>query len=211
MADRTLVLLGDSILHNDPYTRPEPSTTDHLTRLLPDWTVRRGAVDGARMADVSSQLRQLAGRPTVAVLSVGGNDAVQHIGILSQSAKSSAEVLHQLLRIAEDFAERYEAVARAVAKQADRVVLCTIYEAPIEPPAYAELARVPLSLLNDRILRVGSRLGLDVLDLRSVCTDPADYVLQIEPSARGAAKIARAIAGLVAEKSGLGSMRVFAA
>ena len=210
MADRTLVLLGDSILHNDPYTRPEPSTTDHLTQLLPEWSVKRIAVDGSRMADIPSQLRQLSERPTVAILSVGGNDAVEHVGILNQSAASSAEVLHQLLRIAEDFASRYESVARSVAKQAHRVVLCTIYEAPLEPPVYAELARIPLSLLNDRIIRTGSRLGLDVLDLRSVCDDPRDFVLQIEPSARGATKIARAIAGLVAEDAALGSTRVFA-
>ena len=163
------------------------------------------------MADVSAQLRQLSGRATVAVLSVGGNDAVEHVGILSRPAKSSAEVLHQLLRIAEDFAERYEVVARSVAKHADRVVLCTIYEAPLEPPMYAELARVPLSLLNDRIIQVASRLGLDVLDLRSICDDPRDFVMQIEPSARGAAKIARAIAGLVSEPPALSSARVFAA
>jgi lysophospholipase L1-like esterase len=168
-------------------------------------------MDGSTMADISSQLRQLSGRPDVAVLSVGGNDAVQHVAILSRPATSSAEALHQLLAIAEDFAARYDAVARAVAKRADRVVVCTIYEAPLEPPMYAELARVPLSLLNDRIIRVGSQLGLDVLDLRTVCNDPRDFVLQIEPSARGAAKIAQAIAALVSEKEKLGSARVFSA
>ena len=211
VTNRTLVLLGDSILHNDLYTRPEPGTTDHLTQLLRDWSVRRLAIDGSKMADIKGQLRQLSERPTIAVLSVGGNDAVEHIGILTQSAASSAEVLDQLLRIAEDFAERYEAVARSVAKQAQRVVLCTIYEAPLEPPEYAELARVPLSLLNDRIIRVASRLGLDVLDLRSVCNEPRDFVLQIEPSARGAEKIGRAIARLVADDVTLGSTRIFAA
>jgi lysophospholipase L1-like esterase len=209
--ERSLVLLGDSILHNDSYTRPEPSTTDHLTRMLSDWSVTRAAVDGARMADVSSQLRHLPEPATVAILSIGGNDATEHIGLLGDSASSAAEVLRRLLRIADDFGARYEGVASSVAKHAHRVVLCTIYEVPLEPPMYAELARVPLSLLNDRIIRTASRLGLDVLDLRSVCTDPGDFVLQIEPSARGAAKIARAITEVVAEKSALGSARVFAA
>jgi lysophospholipase L1-like esterase len=163
------------------------------------------------MADIPAQLRELPERPDVAILSVGGNDAVEHVGILNQSATSSADVLGELLQIADEFAERYEGVARSVAKRAHRVVLCTIYEAPLEPPIYAELARVPLSLLNDRIIRVGCRLGLDVLDLRTVCDDPRDFVLQIEPSARGAVKIARAIAGLVADDAALGSTRVFAA
>lgn len=34
---KTLVLLGDSILDNAPYGRPEPDTTTHLQRLLPEW------------------------------------------------------------------------------------------------------------------------------------------------------------------------------
>jgi lysophospholipase L1-like esterase len=211
MANPKLVLIGDSILDNEPYTRPKPSTTDHLTRLLPHWSVTRVAVDGSTMADVPSQLRQLDGQPNVAVLSVGGNDAVEHISLLNQPASSSAEVLQQLLEIADDFAERYEAVVRSLTQKAERVLLCTIYEVQLEPAVFAELARVPLSLLNDRIIRIGSRLSVDVLDLRSVCTDPADFVLQIEPSSRGAEKIARAIAALVAEKAQLRSARVFAA
>jgi hypothetical protein len=68
-----------------------------------------------------------------------------------------------------------------------------------------------LALLNDRILRTGARLGLDVLELRSVCTEPGDFVQQIEPSAQGAAKIARAIAALVQGGTSLRSGRVFAA
>jgi hypothetical protein len=71
----------------------------------------------------------------------------------------------------------------------------------LEPAPYAKLARVPLAVLNDRIMRIAARLGLDVLDLRSICTEPSDFVLQIEPSAKGAAKIARAIAGLVDDKT----------
>jgi lysophospholipase L1-like esterase len=211
MANQTLALIGDSILDNDPYTRPEPSTTDHLSRLLPDWSVSRVAVDGSTMADIPSQLRQLDTRPTIAILSVGGNDVIEHIGLLNQSASNSAEVLDQLLRIAEEFAERYEAVVRSMARHAKRIVLCTIYEVPLEPPIYAKLARVPLSLLNDRIIRIGSRLGVDVLDLRTVCNEPGDFVLQIEPSSRGAAKIARAIAALAAGDAQFASTRVFAA
>jgi lysophospholipase L1-like esterase len=211
MAKQTLALIGDSILDNDPYTRPEPNTTAHLQRLLTDWSIHRLAQDGARMADIQFQLRELEGCLDTAILSVGGNDAVEHIGLLERRASSSAEVLQQLLGIADEFARRYEGVARRVLEHAKRTVLCTIYEVRLEPPVYADLARVPLGLLNDRIIQVGSRLGVDVLDLRSVCTDSSDFVLQIEPSAKGAEKIARAIAGLVAGNRELTSARVFAA
>jgi len=209
---QSLVLLGDSILDNGPYTRPEPDTAAHLARLLaPEWSVERLAQDGATMTDLRFQVNQIRARPSLAVLSIGGNDATEHIGILERPPSPTAELLEELLAIAEDFGRAYEASVRAVAERAQRTLLCTIYEVQLEPPIFARLARVPLALLNDQILRVGVRLGLDVLELRSVCTEPGDFVQQIEPSPQGAAKIARAIAGTVLGGDGLQSGRVFAA
>jgi hypothetical protein len=212
MSERTLVLLGDSILDNAPYTMPEPDTTAHLQRLLgPRWSVHRLAQDGAKMSDVRFQLRALTTPPAAAVLSIGGNDAGEHIGLLERRASAAAEILHELLIIADDFGRRYEAVARAVAERVPRTLLCTIYEVQLEPPPYARLARVPLAVLNDRIVRTGARLGLDILELRSVCTEPGDFVLQIEPSAQGAARIASAIAAVLDGAESLRSARVFSA
>lgn len=95
--------MGDSILDNAPYTRPKPDTTAHLQQLLSSWSVRRLAVDGSVMADIAAQLDVLEEQPAVIVLSVGGNDAVDHIGVLDQQGTSSAEVLAQLLQISNDF------------------------------------------------------------------------------------------------------------
>jgi lysophospholipase L1-like esterase len=212
MSRHSLVLLGDSILDNGPYTRPEPDTTAHLARLLGrGWSVERLAQDGAILSDVPRQLKELRARPSRAVLSIGGNDAAAHIGLLEREATSAAQLFAELLAIADTFGRQYEACARMVAQRAERTLLCTIYEAQLEPVALARLARVPLAVLNDQILRVGARLGLDVLELRSVCTEPADFVQQIEPSPQGAAKIARAIAGTVQGGQGMASGRVFAA
>jgi lysophospholipase L1-like esterase len=197
----TIVLLGDSILDNASYTHPEPDTTTCLARLMPGWNVRCNAQDGARMADVAAQLSHHTDRSDVAVLSIGGNDAVPHIGLLQRRAVTAADILADLLRIADDFEKQYEPVATAVRERAERTVLCTIYEVQLEPAPYAKLARVPLAVLNDRIMRIAARLGVDVLDLRTICTEPSDFVLQIEPSAKGAVKIARAIAGLVDAKT----------
>jgi lysophospholipase L1-like esterase len=193
-----LALLGDSILDNWSYTEPEPDTTAHLTRLLAGgWSVLRLARDGAVMADVAGQLAALQGRPDVAVLSIGGNDATAHLGLLDRRGTSAGELFGELLGIADEFEQQYYRAAELVADSAGRAVLCTIYEVQLEPPLYARLARVPLAVLNDRITRVARKLGLEVLELRDVCTEPADFTLQIEPSAAGAAKIARAIAAQV--------------
>jgi lysophospholipase L1-like esterase len=210
-ADRTLVLLGDSILDNALYTRPAPDTATWLGQLAPDWAVLLLAQDGGTIENVPGQLRRLKQRAALAVLSAGGNDAAQHIALLDQPAFNSGEVLQQLLHIGDEFAERYETVARAVAERVDRLVLCTIYEVRLEPARYARLARVPLAVLNDRIIRIGAALGADVLELRSVCTAPEDFVLEIEPSARGAKKIAEAIVSVLHHDRALTSGRLFMA
>jgi len=212
MAKQRLALFGDSILDNAPYTGPEPDTTAHLERLLgEEWAVCRLATDGATMGDVAGQLRALRGRAEVAVLSVGGNDVLKHIGILEQPATSSGSVLEYLDAIATTFHEQYDAVVRTVVPHADRVILCTIYDVQLEPPVLAQRVRVPLALLNDRIVRIATKLALDTLELRTVCTEPTDFVQQIEPSPQGAAKIAKSIVGAMRRNGGLSSGRVFAA
>lgn len=198
MTKQHVILLGDSILDNRPYTAPEPDTAAHLRRLLgEEWSVGLLAQDGATMRDISHQLRRMPDSAATAVLSIGGNDASAHIGLLERSNTDAPTVLGELLEIAEGFAAQYEEVARAVAARAARTVLCTIYEVQLEPPPLARLARVPLAVLNDRIIRSAARLGLEVLELRDVCTEPSDFVLQIEPSAAGARKIASSIAAVL--------------
>jgi hypothetical protein len=58
--------------------------------------------------------------------------------------------------------------------------------------------RCALAVFNDVILRKAALRGLQVLDLRLVCTTPQDYAScsPIELSAQGARKIAMAIAAL---------------
>ena len=210
MADQTLVLIGDSILDNAPYTDYGKDTASLLTQMLaPEWSVSRCAKDGATMDRIDAQLRSLKDHAAVAVLSIGGNDLTHHIGLLERSAISYREVLGTLLQVADDFELAYRSVAQAVSSRADRTILCTIYEVQLEPPEFARLARVPLALFNDRIVRTGARLGLDVLELRDVCTEPSDFVCQIEPSTQGARKIAQAIASLLKSESSLRYSRIF--
>ena len=70
--------------------------------------------------------------------------------------------------------------------------VCTIYNGNLSGQEGAA-ARVALMAFNDVILRVAFESKLQVIDLRLVCTEPADYANPIEPSSRGGEKIARAI------------------
>ena len=75
--------------------------------------------------------------------------------------------------------------------------ICTIYN-PSYPDALRQRVSVAaLTFLNDPIVRIAAERGLPLIDLRLICTDPADYANPIEPSSRGGEKIAAAITGLV--------------
>ena len=149
------------------------------------------------IADVEAQLARLPGPVDVAVLSVGGNDGLRHVDFLQQPSSSSGDTLDALIAMADGFAGMYERVVKTVRERAPRLVLCTIYEPPLVGKNTANRARVLLTMLNDGILRAAYRWGLDVLELRAICTDAGDFTLQISPSAAGAAKIAHAIAAAV--------------
>lgn len=197
-----LALVGDGILANGAHTKGAPDSAAALRQLLPAWTVSLVAGEGSTMSDVESQLVKLPADVDLAVLSVGGNDAMRHVDLLQLPAASSGETLDALIAMADGFAGIYERVVKSVRERVSRLVLCTMYEPPLVGKNTANRARVLLTMLNDGVFRAAYRRGLDVLELRAICTDAADFTQQISPSATGAAKIARAIAAIAAGTDG---------
>jgi hypothetical protein len=197
-----LALVGDGILANGAHTKGAPDSAAALRQLLPAWTVSLVAGEGSTMSDVESQLVKLPADVDLAVLSVGGNDAMRHVDLLQLPAASSGETLDALIAMADGFAGIYERVVKSVRERVPRLVLCTMYEPPLVGKNTANRARVLLTMLNDGVFRAAYRRGLDVLELRAICTDAADFTQQISPSATGAAKIARAIAAIAAGTDG---------
>jgi hypothetical protein len=197
-----LALVGDGILANGAHTKGAPDSAAALRLLLPAWTVSLVAGEGSTMSDVESQLVKLPADVDLAVLSVGGNDAMRHVDLLQLPAASSGETLDALIAMADGFAGIYERVVKSVRERVPRLVLCTMYEPPLVGKNTANRARVLLTMLNDGVFRAAYRRGLDVLELRAICTDAADFTQQISPSATGAAKIARAIAAIAAGTDG---------
>src|SRR5262245_354863 len=197
-----LALLGDGILANGAHTGREPDTASVIRQLLPEWKVSLLAAEGSSLATVASQLKQLSADVDLVVLSIGGNDAMQHVDLLEQPTKSSGETLDALVGMVDEFAAGFDPVAKSVRDRAPRLVVCTMYEPTLVGLNTASRARVVLTVLNDHILRSAYRWELDVLDLRAICNSPGDFRLQIAPSATGAAKIGRAIAGIAAGTGG---------
>jgi hypothetical protein len=193
------VLLGDSIFDNAGYVPGEPAVIEQLRARLPaGWQATLLAVDGDVTADVPRQLRGLPADATHLAVSVGGNDALGQSGILHAQVRSGGEVLAHLAGVRQRFRAGYRAMLEAVLATGRPALVCTVYGAipGLEPAGQAGLA-----LFNDVILAEAFAARVPVLDLRLVCTDPADYsaLSPIEPSAAGGDKITRALAAAFAD------------
>jgi hypothetical protein len=189
-----LVLLGDSIFDNGAYTGRGPDVVSQVREALPPgWKATLLAVDGARTADVETQLRHLPPEASYLVLSVGGNDALAHGDLLEGPATSAAQVLSFLADAAAGFEQRYRALAGRLLERGVPIVVSTIYNGNFPDPEFQRIAATALCVFNDVILRIALEHGFDIIDLRLICTGPDDYANPIEPSSQGGAKIAQAI------------------
>jgi hypothetical protein len=194
---RHVVLLGDSIFDNAAYTSGAPDVVTHLRSLLtPGWQATLLARDGATTADLPFQLRRVPEDATHLVVSIGGNDVLRNVDLLSMRAVSSLEILEAFAQRASSFERAYRnAIQQTLALERSTAV-CTIYNGALEPER-ATAARMGLAIFNDVILRTVADFRLDALELRSICTEPADYANPIEPSGAGGLKIARGIVTVV--------------
>lgn len=201
-----VVLLGDSIFDNQTYTAGAPDVVGHLRSLLPPpWQATLCAVDGSTTGDLAGQLERVSEDATHLVISLGGNDALLNLDVLEAPVTSTSEALSVFGERIGRFEKAYRAaIDGALSLQRDTTV-CTIYNADLEPNL-APLARILLMMFNDVILRVAFERRVRVIDLRFVCTEPADYSHEIEPSGVGGRKVALAIARAVGATEGRGSL-----
>lgn len=199
-----LVLLGDSILDNGAYTSGGPDVVTHLRGLLPaGWRATLLALDGSLVGDLDGQLSELPADTSHAVVSMGGNNVLMNLDILRLRVRSEPEALVKLGQRVAVFERAYRKAINRLLSLGRETVVCTIYNASLDTAAgaaalglsseEAAAALVALTAFNDVILRVSVEAKLRVIELRLVCTEPADYANTIEPSVRGGEKIARAI------------------
>ncbi|HVG35293.1 MAG TPA: SGNH/GDSL hydrolase family protein [Pyrinomonadaceae bacterium] len=195
-----IVLLGDSIFDNGAYVKGGPDVIRQLRAKLPEgWKASLNAVDGSVVQNVSSQLTRLPQEASHLVVSAGGNNAIGHANILSESARSAAEVLNRLADVSEAFQRQYHAMLQGVLNYHLPTAICTIYYPHFPDPMLQRIAVAALTIFNDVIIREAFMAGVPILDLRLICNEDADYANEIEPSAVGGEKISDAILKVVAE------------
>jgi hypothetical protein len=209
MPSPLIALLGDSIFDNATYTAGAPDVVSHLRGLLPPgWRATLLAVDGSTTANLAAQVAEVDADVTHIVVSMGGNDALMNSDVLNLPVGSTAEALALFGKRIDAFKASYVSALDGILALGRRTTVCTIYEGNLDR-AWAPLARVALTMFNDVILRVAVERAIDVIDLRLVCTDVADYANPIEPSDAGGKKIAGAIAAAVGARDGRAGSRVF--
>jgi hypothetical protein len=206
-----VVLLGDSIFDNAAYVGGGPPVIEQLrAKLPPGWQATLLAVDGSVTRDVHGQLDKLPPDAGGLIVSAGGNNALGHVNILSESARSAAEVLARLAEIGEQFRQSYREMLRAVLAFKLPSAVCTVYYPNFPDPTLQRIARAALTVFNDVIICEAFEAGVPLIDLRLVCSEAVDYANAIEPSVAGGEKIAGAILRLFDEHDfGRGRTEVF--
>jgi hypothetical protein len=159
------------------------------------------AIDGDVIAGVAGQLRRLPADATHLAISAGGNDALGASYLLGSRVADVAEAVGVLARAQHAFADDYRRMLDAVLARALPTALCTIYDTPSTAPDQ-KIVRTALAIFNDEISRAAFARGLPLIDLRLICGEDEDYANPIEPSAKGGAKIAAAIARWAADSHG---------
>jgi lysophospholipase L1-like esterase len=197
-----VVLLGDSIFDNGRYVPGEPDVAEQLRAALPQgWKASLLAIDGDVIAGVPRQLARLPGDATHLVVSAGGNDALGASYLLGTEVANVAEAIALLGDTQRAFADDYRPMLDTVLERGLPTALCTIYDTPTTAPDQP-IIRTALAIFNDVISRAAFARRLPLIDLRQICSEDEDYANPIEPSAKGGAKIAAAIARLVTGTAG---------
>lgn len=195
-----IVLLGDSIFDNAAYVNSGPDVITQLRAKLPEgWKATLNAVDGSITQNVPGQLAKIPQETSHLVVSVGGNDALGHAGILGESAQSAAEVLNRLADVSEGFQEQYHVMLHQILSYRLPTAICTIYYPRLPDRQSQRIAVAALTIFNDVIVREAFMAGVPLLDLRLICNEDADYANEIEPSVAGGEKITDVILKVVAE------------
>ena len=205
-----IVLLGDSVFDNTAYVPGGPEVVQQLRAILPPgWRATLSARDGASIADLPDQLQKLPAGSSHLVVSIGGNDALGEAALLDAGVTSMAEALELMTRVRERFQSAYTRMLDRLLETHLSIAVSTIYEPRFPEPARRRVAATALAALNDIVTRQAFARHIDLIDLRIICDQDADFANTIEPSVHGGAKIVRAILDF-AVLPGVATSRAFA-
>jgi len=197
-----IALIGDSVFDNQSYIRTdELDTVGRLREAMPDHECVLHAVDGAVTEDViTHQIPSISRDTKVIFVSSGGNDALQYSGVLYEGF--AAETLQHLHQAQVDFADVYRRMVVSLKELETAIAVFTIYSGNFPDETVQRGATVAISIFNDVIYRTCNELRVPVIEMREICSGPAEYANEIEPSSLGSQKIARAMQNQITPNRG---------
>ncbi len=208
MSKKELILIGDSIFDNAIYVAGGPSVSEQITIGLDpsNWTVELGAIDGATTPDVANQITADCPETAIIALSIGGNDALQHLGLLTDNNRILiSETLSKFYTIREEFRKNYQEALDYLLALGCPLIVCTIYNPDFNRDAQTKplqfTAEAALSFFNDVITQEALVRSIEIMDLRQICTESEDFANPIEPSCIGGQKIAEYLCSWAVHKS----------
>jgi hypothetical protein len=186
-----IVLVGDSVFDNERYVLDGNSVESLLRKAMPAAKTSLLAWDGAICNDIIDQLEYLPTEVSHLIVSCGGNDALESLPLLEIKVKNVEQALKKLAKVSTEFRRNYIKMLTLIGQYKDPIV-CTIYN---KCPGLSVASVTALSIFNDIILEEAMKRGLDIIDLRTVCTKTNDFSLisPIEPSKQGGEKIVKQI------------------
>ncbi|CAF0828004.1 unnamed protein product [Adineta ricciae] len=132
-----------------------------------------------------------------AISSLGGNNALSYMHHLNERVTTVGQALLVLNKIKKQFEKDYRHMLGELKALKVPVTTCTIYN-PRFPESEEQIScETGLSALNDVIVTESSKLGIPVIDLKSLFNDRNDYANAIEPDVQGGAKIVENIVYVV--------------
>lgn len=198
-----ILLLGDSMLDNESYLsggEAAVSVAKQTAASCRRCRIVLAAIDGATTEDITLQManvqrlqNSIDAARTLAVLSIGGNNALR----AAQRCMCERTFL-PLVVFVRTFARVYEETLVSVLRAYPRIAVLNVYVPHVRSRALRCFLAPAVRILNGKIHRVARRHRVPVLDVFTLFSEPADYANPIEPSEHGGYKIAGLIKRAVA-------------
>jgi hypothetical protein len=198
-----IILLGDA-LGDLPRIRDRgPGQLEN--RLLPDWQ-KPWRLSLIRADDVinRSPLAQIPADASHVVITIEGNRAIATSGLLEGRPESYEEALARLSFAADQFEEVMRSLIRVALATRLPAAVCTMFPPRLQNPVQQRAASTALAIFNDRIIRQAVDVHMPIADLRTACTEAADYSSRGLLSRTGLTKVAALIWKALHDSSGNG-------
>jgi hypothetical protein len=185
-SNKTVVLLGDSILKNNSYV-PDGKGIDNILEER-SVKIQSLAVNSSKIVDVYSQINkipiELNNKSTTIFLSSGGNDILSFY-VDQHGDPNDTGFLNTMMAA-------YKKLVKSIQTRMDlsKIVLLDIYY-----PTSNQYAQYKPLLVkwNDLIANYARENSLGLLQISQSVTSSEDFTLGIEPSEKGGEKIAQGI------------------